>query len=118
MPSKVSPQRSGYPYLQHNNRIAPNDLLIFINHHFEVVDRPRHAHHHAYPNLFSARLFLYRLIQDDVEEDLEAHISLSTEQHTVERSLTYIIASQNTNDLPAAVQLDEEPLVKVLEQKS
>lgn len=31
--------------------------------------------------------------------------------------VSYIVATENTNDLAAAVKLDEEPLVEVLVQK-
>lgn len=54
------------------------------------------TYHHAELDLFSAVLLLDGLVQDDVQED--------------------VVAAQDADDLAAAVELDKQPLVEVLQQ--
>lgn len=53
------------------------------------------TYHHAKLDLLSAVLLLDGLVQDDVQED--------------------VVAAQNADNLATAIQLDEEPLVEVLQ---
>lgn len=52
------------------------------------------THNHAKSNFLSAILLLHSLVQDDIQED--------------------IITAQNTNNLAAAVELDKQALIEVL----
>jgi hypothetical protein len=68
---------------------------------FAVVCGPRDqrssvpsTYHHAQADLLAAILLLHRVIKNDVQED--------------------IVSSENSNDLAASVELDEQLLVKVL----
>lgn len=53
------------------------------------------TYHHAELDLLSAILLLDCLVQDDVQED--------------------VVAAQNADDLATAIQLNEQPLVEVLQ---
>lgn len=55
-----------------------------------------YTHNHAEPDLFSAILLLHSLVQNNIQED--------------------VVAAENADDLAAAIQLDEQPLIEVLQE--
>lgn len=73
------------------------------------------THNLADSNLLSVRLLFYRIVEDNVQEDLEAHVSCADSSSDVAKpEMTYIVSTENANNLAATVQLNEEATVKVL----
>lgn len=62
------------------------------------LETERTTYNHAQPDLLATILLLDRFVQNDVQED--------------------IVTSQHANDLSAAVELDEQPLVEILQEKT
>jgi hypothetical protein len=70
------------------------------------------TYNHADSNLLAVVLLLHRLVENNVQEDL---ILLAMFQYS-RKSVPYIVTAEDANDLSAAVQLDEQSLVEVLQK--
>ena len=84
------------------------------------------SYHHPDPDFLPSRLLFYRFIQDDVEEDLYRRTESAYQNlmawvvPQLGRKWQYewqtnIVTAEDPNDFSAAVQLDEESFVEVLD---
>jgi len=98
---------------QHDNRVTA-DYLCKIS--VRIAKNPQRSvtYHHAQLHLLASILLLDRIVQDNVQKDL-AHLSTSIRKPS--RRATDIVSTEDTNDLAAAIELDEQPLVEVLLQR-
>lgn len=66
-------------------------------------------------DFLTAGLFFYRVVEHNVKENLQDGVSCAGCVGGKRRlELTHIVSTENTNNLSASVELDEETTVKVL----
>lgn len=90
-------------------RESPKTLLAFAS-------KPRgNVRTYNHPNLHFLTTFLLLncIVQHNIQEDLFMRISYGIWERTPEA--TNIVTSQNTNNLSAAIQLNKQPLIEVLD---
>jgi hypothetical protein len=80
--------------LHHDHRVAADD-------------------NHAELDLLAVILLLDSIVQNDIQENLGVKLVCRRLQNTERDS--YIVSTEDANDLAAAIELDKQPLVEVLE---